>query len=339
MSALAHALKARAVAEGFALTGIATAGPADHWDRFADWLARGYAGTMDYLHEHAVARQHPANVLADVRSILMVALEYGADPPPGPARIARYALSTDYHRKIWDRLNRLTAWLEAEVPGCRAHGVTDSAPLLERDLARRAGLGWIGKNCMLIHPQRGSFFFLGALLTTLDLPADPPFTAQHCGTCTACLDACPTQAFTAPGWLDARRCISYLTIELRQAIPLEHRSAVGDWLFGCDVCQEVCPWNRFATPQAPTLPWRIDLLAVDPVELLSLDTKAFRKRFRYTSLWRTHRGGLLRNAAIVLGNQRASHAIPALQQALTDADELVREAAAWALAQMPATCP
>jgi epoxyqueuosine reductase len=203
----------------------------------------------------------------------------------------------------------------------------DTTPLLERDFARRAGLGWIGKNTMLIDKRRGSYFFLGALLLDRELRPDPPHLASHCGTCTACLDACPTDAFAGPGWLDARRCISYLTIELKSAVPDELRPGVGDWLFGCDVCQEVCPWNRHDSSEPE---------AVDPVELLGLGEEEFRRRFRGTALSRPKRRGLLRNAAIVLGNTAGPEALPALERALADPEPLVREAAAWALARLKA---
>ncbi|HJZ55985.1 MAG TPA: tRNA epoxyqueuosine(34) reductase QueG, partial [Gemmataceae bacterium] len=195
---------------------------------------------------------------------------------------------------------------------------------------RRAGLGWVGKNTMLIHPARGSFFFLGALLTDLELTPDEPFTGSHCGTCTACLDACPTGAFPGPFVLDASKCISYLTIELRSEISVELREKVGNWLYGCDVCQDVCPWNRKAGgvavfPHDPAMEW------LDPLELLGLDEEAFRARFKKTSLWRNRRAGLLRNAAIVLGNVGDERALPALEKVLSDEEEVIRDAAAWAI--------
>jgi epoxyqueuosine reductase len=221
--------------------------------------------------------------------------------------------------------------VQRESPGAQGRGVVDTAPLLERDFARRAGLGWFGKNTMLIHKRLGSLFFLGALLLDLDLAPDAPFTADHCGTCTACLDACPTNAFTAPYQLDSRKCISYLTIELRGPIREDLRAGVGSWLFGCDVCQDVCPWNRKAPwGQDPELQPRTDLEAIDPIELLGLDEAQFRRRFRDTALWRTKRQGLLRNAAIVLGNTGGLGAIPALENAMADPDPVIGEAARWA---------
>jgi epoxyqueuosine reductase len=336
MAPLEERLKGRAGALGFALSGLAAAGDAATFPRFRDWLDAGHAGEMGYLRRLADQRRHPRGVLPDVRSVLMVAMCYEPRPPgrgPG-ARVARYALGDDYHRVLWDRLNELAAWLEAEAPGCRACGVSDTAPLLERDFARRAGLGWFGKNTMLLNKRLGSYFLLGALLTDLELAPDAPFESDHCGTCTACLDACPTHAFPEPGALDARRCISYLTIELRGLVPEDLREGVGPWLFGCDVCQEVCPWNRRAPAGHPALAPRADLMQLDPVELLGLDEQEFRRRFRGTALFRTRRGGILRNAALVLGNSAGPEALPALRRACGDADPAVRDAAAWAISRI-----
>jgi epoxyqueuosine reductase len=360
MGSLETLLKGRARALGFAGVGITAAVAADGFDRLRAWLEHGYAGDMDYLHSRADARRHPDSILPGVRSVVMVAMSYAPvvsgqwsvvskdearsaseesssslttdhRPLTTVGRVARYAHGPDYHRVLWDRLNELAAWLEAEQPGCRACGVADTAPLLERDFARRAGLGWIAKNTMLIDRRLGSYTVLGGLLTDLELQPDAPFTASHCGTCTACLDACPTQAFPAAGVLDARRCISYLTIELRGPVPEELRPGLGDWVFGCDVCQEVCPWNRKAAPGHAALAPRADLMALDPAELLGLNEEEFRRRFRGTALWRAKRRGLLRNAALVLGNVGGAEALPALRRALEDAEPLVRDAAAWAV--------
>jgi epoxyqueuosine reductase len=336
MASLETRIKEQARALGFELAGIAPAAPADGFEHLRDWLDQGRAGEMGYLVKQAEARRHPSSILPEVRSVVMVALQYGAadDPCPG-ARVARYALGQDYHDVLWEKLDRLLEWVQGEAPGCRGRGVVDTAPLLERDFARRAGLGWIGKNTMLIHKRLGSWCFLGALLLDLELRPDPPFEAFHCGACTACLDACPTQAFPAPGQLDARRCISYLTIELRSEISEELRQPMGDWLFGCDICQEVCPWNRKAPPGGePALRPRADLLALDPIELLGLSEEEFRRRFRGTALLRPRRRGLLRNAAIVLGNRRDPTALPALRRALEDPETLVRDAARWAISQI-----
>jgi len=211
----------------------------------------------------------------------------------------------------------------------------DTAPLLERDFARRAGLGWFGKNTMLLNRRIGSYFFLGALLLDVQLDSDPPHDTSHCGTCTACLDACPTQAFQGPGKLDSRRCISYLTIELRGSIPPAARAGIGDWVFGCDICQEVCPWNdKVPVTTEPGFQPRADLDQLDLVEILCLSEDEFRRRFRGTALMRAKRRGLARNAALVLGNHGEPSALPALEQALTDPEPIVREAAQWAIEQI-----
>jgi epoxyqueuosine reductase len=352
MDELEARLKRQARALGFDLVGIATATPADGFGRLREWLARGFAGSMNYMHRHALARRDPSSILPDVRSVVMVGMNYaasggrqppvdphpqGADAPhsPGSGRVARYARGADYHDVLRRRLKGLLAWLQGERPGCRGRGVVDTAPLLERDYARRAGLGWFGKNTMLLNRRLGSYFFLGALLVDLELRPDAAHDTSHCGSCTACLDACPTQAFVGPAVLDARRCISYLTIELRDEVPAELRAALDGWVFGCDVCQEVCPWNRKAPAAAePAFRSRPDLEALDLVELLGLSEDAFRHRFRGTALTRPGRRGLLRNAALVLGSQGGPEALPALRRALADPEPLVRDAAAWAIARI-----
>lgn len=339
MDALEDRLKQKARALGFELAGIAPAAPADGFERLRDWLAHDFAGTMDYLHRHADARRHPHSVLPDVRSVVMVGMNYkppdDAPLPPRAGKVARYARGADYHDVLRQRLNVLLAWLQAEHPGCRGRGVVDTAPLLERDFARRAGLGWFGKNTMLLNRRLGSYFFLGALLTDLELRPDAAHETSHCGTCTACLDACPTDAFVGPKVMDARRCIAYLTIELKGPVPEELREGLGDWAFGCDICQEVCPWNRNApSGTEPALLPRPDLEVLDLVELLGLSEEEFRRRFRGTALLRTKRRGLLRNAALVLGNRGDPVALPALRLALEDEEPLVREAVRWAISRI-----
>jgi epoxyqueuosine reductase len=343
---LEERLKQKARALGFDLVGVAPAAPADGFEQLHTWLAAGYAGTMTYLHKNAEARRHPASILPAVRSVVMAAMSYndattddGAPPrPAGHAavgRIARYARGADYHEVLWRRLERLLDWLQTERPGCVGRAVADSAPLLERNFARRAGLGWIGKNTLLLNCDAGSYFVLGALLVDIQLRPDTPFEAEHCGSCTACLDACPPAAFPAPGVLDARRCVSYLTIEHKGPIPLELRPGVSDWLFGCDVCQEVCPWNRKASAGTePKLQPQSSLAALDAVELLGLSEEEFCRRFEGTALLRARRRGLLRNAAIVLGNTGDHAALPALRRALTDREATIRDAADWAIAEI-----
>jgi epoxyqueuosine reductase len=310
---------------------------------------------MQYIAARQEAYDHPRHVLDGVRSVLMLGLPYRTVEPlpvlPGQGRISRYAWGDgDYHDVIHERLKRLIEWLKEQHPAAGVRGVVDTAPLLEREFAQLAGLGWVGKHTLLINKPAGSYFFLAALLTDLELKQDEPFTADHCGTCRACLDACPTQAFPQPYVLDATRCISYLTIELRDAIPEDLRPGLGDWLFGCDVCQEVCPWNQSAerhperhrgrSLQDAGDPAFVPAPANNPIDLASLfdlDDEAFCRRFRHTPLWRAKRRGILRNAAIVLGNQRAAAAVAALRRGLEDSEPIVREACAWALAQIEAS--
>ncbi len=342
MANLEDCLKERARALGFDLVGIASAESADGFDHFHDWLEQGHAGSMGHLYEYAEERRHPSSILREVRSVVMLARNYypgpeEREPEPHEGRVARYARGRDYHRVIWDAVNELRDWLQAEEPGCRTRGVCDTAPLLERDFARRAGLGWFGKNTMLLNRQLGSFFFLAGLLTTLELRPDGPFVHDHCGTCTACLEACPTEAFVGPRVLDSRRCISYLTIERRLPVAEDQRPGLGDWAFGCDVCQEVCPWNRKAPTTAdPVFRERDDLHRLDLLAVLQLDEAAFRARFRGTPLMRAKRVGVLRSAAFILGNKGEPTALPILEQALLDPEDQIREAAAWAIARIKA---
>lgn len=329
-------IKEHARTLGFELVGIARAEVAGTYADFQRWLKEGLAGEMSYMERQGRARRHPQSILASARSIIMVGFNY--KPRDGRAeydqrfsgKVARYAQGRDYHDVLREKLKALLAWIQTQRPEVRGRAVVDTAPLLERDFARRAGLGWFGKNTMLLNTKLGSYFFIGALLLDIDLEADTPFETDHCGTCTACLDACPTQAFPQPGVLDSRRCISYLTIELRTPIAEELRRPMGDWVFGCDVCQEVCPWNRKAPPgnDKGLVPL---LKSLDLEELLRLSDTEFRGRFRDTALLRPKRGGLLRNACVALGNAGDANALPALQQALEDADPLVRDAAAWAI--------
>lgn len=312
MSAAAHSLaaglKQQALALGFDLCGIAPAVAPTTLAEFQHWIDRGFAGEMTYLPRRAAAYASPDHVLTGVRSVVMLAMNYRtADPAPtqpGQGRIARYAWGTaDYHDLLRGRLRQLADWLHTTCPGCRTRGVVDTAPLLERDYARLAGLGWFGKNTMLIHKRLGSWLFLAGLLTDLELPPDAPHTTAHCGTCTRCLDACPTDAFPEPYVLDATRCISYLTIEHRGPIPEELQSEIGDWLFGCDVCNEVCPWNAKAPRSTePAFQPQQHLHPADAREFLTLTSVEFQTRYGDTPLARPGLDGLRRNAQIVLQN-------------------------------------
>jgi epoxyqueuosine reductase len=333
-------IKGEAARLGFALVGACRAVEPTGATRLSEWLARGYAGEMDYLAERKEAYSHPRHVLEGTRSIVMLGLPYrtaaARQPGEGQGRISRYAWGDgDYHDVIHAKLKELLAVLRGAVPGTRARGVVDSAPLLEREFAQLAGLGWIGKHTLLINKPAGSYFFLAALLTDAELVYDEPFGAEHCGICRACLDACPTQAFPQPYVLDASRCISYLTIEHRSPISRELRSGIGEWIFGCDVCQDVCPWNQKAPEsEEPALAPLEESNPIELAALFELDDEGFRRRFRDTPLWRTKRRGILRNAAIVLGNQRAAGAVAALVRGLADEEPLVRGACAWALGEI-----
>ena len=310
---LTQRIKAQAIALGFDLVGVTPVAPSDYGDFFQDWLDRGYAGEMAYLaRPDAVAkRRDPRLILPAARSAVVVALNYYQGAHESPAggkrgRVARYAWGDDYHDLMWVRLDALAAFIEGQVKRPVAHRrYVDTGPLLERELAVHAGLGWFGKNTMLINPRWGSWLLLGELLLDLELAYDAPFRANHCGVCTRCLEACPTRCILPNRTLDASRCISYLTIELkRETLPVELRPAVGDWIFGCDVCQEVCPWNRFARPtDEPAFQPRPGMPALELSVLLALDDKAFRRRFKGSPIQRAKRHGLQRNAAVALDNQ------------------------------------
>ena len=299
-------VKAHAYALGFDLAGIATLGPADTAPAFERWLAAGYAGDMAYLARGAGKRADTRLPVAGAKSAIVVGLDYGGRAPPGP--VARYARGDDYHDVMLDRLNALHRLVEREV-GVPVSGkaYVDTGPILERDLARKAGLGWFGKNTNLINPRLGSFFFLGELFVDLELVPDAPFDAEHCGSCRACLDACPTQAFAEPGVLDATQCISYLTIELKGEIPAGFREAIaeGGHVYGCDVCQEVCPWNvKFAREvKEPSFQPRPAIAGKNAkalaAEILAMSEDEFRVAFKGSAMKRAKVAGLKRNATVV----------------------------------------
>jgi len=334
---LTRDLKSQARQAGFGLVGVCPAVTPAGLHHLHAWLDAGYAGQMQYFSARREAYSHPRHVLAGVRSLVMLGMHYRTAEPAacqaGQGRISRYAWGgADYHDVIHERLRQLAEWLAERAPDAMIRGVVDTAPLLEREFARLAGLGWIGKNTMLINREAGSWFFLAALLTDLELDYDPPLEQEYCGTCRACLDACPTQAFPQPYVLDAARCISYLTIELRGSVPTPLRAEIGDWLFGCDICQDVCPWNRRAPVSGESA--FVPAPGANPVplaEVFAWTDDTFRARFRRTPLWRAKRRGILRNAALVAGWQRAGEWIDALVRGLHDVEPLVRGACAWAL--------
>jgi len=302
---LGQRIKTRAAELGFDPVGITTLGEPATYSAFTRWLERGFAGEMEYLPRGAERRRDTRLPFAGARSAIVVALSYGGKQPPGT--IARYARGADYHDVMLDRLRELHRWLASECGHAVAgKAYVDTGPILERDLAQRAGLGWIGKNTMLISPKHGSFFFLGALLVDLSLEPDAPFETDRCGSCTRCLDACPTHAFVEPRVMDARRCISYLTIEHRSAIAPELQPLIGDLLYGCDICQDVCPWNhKFASEAGdPALAPRPENVSPDPGDLATLTDEGFRARFRGSPIKRAKRSGLARNAAIAIANRK-----------------------------------
>jgi epoxyqueuosine reductase len=305
------AIKQRAQALGFSATGIARLSRNAHADELDRWLADGHAGTMTYLHRQGEKRKDPRLIMPGAQSAVVTLSNYyhgPADPGPTargtPARVAQYAWSSDYHDVLGERLEQLATAIRALVPGAATRCYVDVGPVPERELAQQAGLGWIGKNMMLIHPEIGSFTFIGVVLTDAALEPDGPFEADRCGTCRRCLDACPTQAFSAPRNLDARACISYLTIERRGELPERERAQVGEWLFGCDVCQDVCPWNvAFAAVTGdPALLPRAEVAAPDLRDFLKIDEGQFAERYGATPFSRPGLAGMQRNAAAVLAN-------------------------------------
>ncbi len=305
-----HELKRRALAIGFDAVGVASLEPDVHGPELDRWLDAGYAGTMTYLQRQAAGRKQPGRIMPDAKVAVVTLTNYWHGPaaPGATDRVAQYAWSTDYHRVLGARLERLAQVIRDLAPGARTRRYIDAGPVPERELARRAGLGWIGKNTMLIDPERGSFTFIGSVLTDAAFAPDLPFEADRCGTCRACLEACPTDAFVDAHVLDARRCIAYLTIEYRGAFTDEQRDQVGSWLFGCDDCQDVCPWNvRFATTtHDPDLAPRPMLATARADDLLSLDQGSFEARYGDTPFVRPGMRGMHRNAAAVRANRAAT---------------------------------
>jgi epoxyqueuosine reductase len=343
--AIAELLKSWALAAGFDRAGVASLEPAATGEAFLHWIERGDQAGMGYLARRLEARLEPATIFPGARSALCVALQYsplaGEDGEEAPEpegdlwpRVARYARGRDYHDVMGERLAELEGRILAAFPGTASRRYVDTGPVLERELAARAGLGVVGKNTNLLHPEAGSWFLLGELFLSLDLAPDVPL-ADLCGSCTRCLEACPTGALPEPYRLDSNRCISYWTIEHRGALPLAAREGIGTWVFGCDICQEVCPWNTApegASHRELELPERRG--GLDLIALLLLGRDEYVERFRGSPMKRPKLAGLQRNAAVAMGNRQSPRYVPALATALEEGDPLVRAHAAWALGRI-----
>jgi epoxyqueuosine reductase len=342
------AIRQRALDLGFDECRFTTAAPPHTSEHFQSWISARQHGEMGYLERNADKRINPHKVLPAAKTIITLAASYGIHnpdsnsprpPPTAPGDftgvIARYACFADYHLVLNERLKALTAFVnQLAGEGARSLWYVDTGPFLERDLAQRSGLGFVGKHTNLIHRRLGNWFFLAEIITTLELGIDPP-EKNRCGSCQRCLTACPTQAITAPFTLDARRCISYLTIELKASIPVELRPAIGNRIYGCDDCLAACPWNRFAREgKMMKAHSRPDLSQPGLLDLLSMDEAAFRARFAGTPILRAKRRGLLRNVCVALGNIGNSRALPALMRAAGDAEPLIAEHALWAMDQI-----
>jgi len=337
------AIRQRAAELGFDDCRFTTAAPPASAGQFQHWLAQKHHGEMAWLERNAGKRIAPHNVLPNARSIICLAVSYQGENPqtashnPQFGQIARYARFSDYHDVLGEQLKALTQFVN-QLGGAdtRLLWYVDTGPVLERDFAQRAGLGFVGKHTNLISRRLGNWIFLAEILTTLELAPDA-LEINHCGTCTRCITACPTQAITAPFQLDARRCISYLTIELKGSLPVEFRKAIGNRIYGCDDCLAACPWNKFAREGKLMKPHaRTDLATGDLIELLHLDDAGFKARFAGTPMLRTKRRGFLRNVCVALGNLGNASALPALEKAAHDREPLIAEHARWAITQIQA---
>jgi epoxyqueuosine reductase len=335
------AIRQRARELGFDDCRFTTAAPPASAEKFQYWLAKKQNGEMAWLERNAEKRSEPQHVLTGAKSVIVLAASYEISnlkfqiPNPQSGVVARYAQFADYHDVLGERLKTLAQFVN-ELGGAETRSLwyVDTGPVLERDLAQRAGLGFVGKHTNLISRKLGNWIFLAEILTTLELEPNAP-EKNHCGNCTRCLTACPTNAITAPFQLDARKCISYLTIELKGSIPVELRPAIGNRIYGCDDCLAACPWNRFAREGNLMKPHaRQDLAAPDLIELLQLDDAGFKSRFAGTPMLRTKRRGVLRNVCVALGNVGDETALPFLEKAARDKEPLIAEHAHWAMGQI-----
>lgn len=333
------AIRQRAFELGFDDCRFTTAQPPDHVEHFQHWLAQNNHGEMQWLERNAEKRVNPQRVLAGAKTLIVLATSYAKESPkakdqnPKSGVVARYARFDDYHDVLAEKLKQLSQFVD-ELGGGRSLWYVDTGPILERDFAQRAGMGFAGKHTNLISRKLGNWFFISEILTTLELEPDAP-EKNHCGSCTRCITACPTNAITSPFQLDARRCISYLTIELKGTIPVELRPLIGNRIYGCDDCLAACPWNRFAREGSLMKPHaRSGLQSPDLLELLSLNDAQFKARFAGSPILRTKRRGLLRNVCVALGNAGDVSSLPALKQTTNDHEPLVVEHARWAIAEI-----
>ena len=336
-------IHARANELGFELVGITPAARSETIERYQQWIESGYAGEMSYLEKHLPLKTDVRRLLAEAKSVISLAMNYYTlDPPethaqdPGRGQISRYAWGDDYHDLIRERLLELVTFIQQTAENeLRTRVCVDTAPIIEREYAQKAGIGWIGKNTNLIHWRSGSWYFLAEVLIDVDLEYDAPDLRGSCGTCTRCIEACPTDAIIEPNLLDSRLCISYLTIELKESIPKALRPKIGNLIFGCDICQEVCPWNSKAVPTTePAFQPRDGNLTPKLLSLVGMTQQEFSRRFKGSPIKRAKRRGFLRNVLVAIGNWGTRRAVPALESALADHEALVRGHAAWALGKI-----
>ncbi len=340
---LTQEIKNKAQELGFELVNVIPVSPSTTIDIYAQWLALGYSGKMAYLDKHFEKKQDLRKVMPQTLSLVSLAMNYHTisipeDEKNNPSKgvLSSYAWGEDYHQVIREKLEQLRTYIETTSPHQEDSRVyVDTGPILEREYAQHAGLGWLGKNSMLINWEKGSWFFLAEILLDIELEYNAAIPLGDCGNCTRCIDACPTKAIVSDRQVDARRCLSYLTIELKEAIPQEFRPAMGNLIFGCDICQEVCPWNRKA-PISQELGFqpRKNNLMPDLIDLMFLSQEEFSRRFKNSPVKRAKRRGFLRNVAVALGNWGNSQAIPALKHGLSDKESLIKSHSAWALGQI-----
>ena len=343
MLPLTQQIQRRANELGFELVGITPAAHSETIERYRQWIENGYAGKMHYLEKHLSLKTDVRQLLTEAKSVISLAMNYYTfDPPrvlaedPGRGQISRYAWGDDYHELIRKRLLDLVEFIKQTAENkLKTRVCVDTAPVIEREYAQKAGLGWIGKNTNLIHWRSGSWYFLSEILVNIVLESETPPFRGSCGTCTRCIDVCPTDAIIEPNLLDSRLCISYLTIELKESIPKQLRPKMGNMIFGCDICQEVCPWNSKAIPTAePAFHPREGNLVPKLLSMINMTQQEFSRRFKGSPIKRAKRRGFLRNVLVAIGNWGEQRAVPSLKGALADAEPLIRSHAAWALGRI-----